>query len=275
MVSKINTKIINPLPSDESQIGGEWANAIIDLFHGVFLGEENLSIGTPIRWKPGSLLVYDGTSHSVSIETEDIATGALRHAIFREMTLETDYIVMENETQVIKNKEFHTGNKYTTNLNMDNHGITNADFYNIRDMLNNDISLVAVTGIAEDAHIDFLSNYRTESFANISAADGILVTFGYQSEIDGYYWYSEADGTNKILMSLTHALFSVDSDVIDLNGGRIDNFDQNVIKLRDNVSDYTANATNDMIFRNDIDVNNHALWISKIENGSVVKVRVT
>ena len=100
MPSVINKKVANPIPSDDIQIGGEWANAIIDLLHGVFLTDENLSIGTPIKWKAGSLLVYDGNSHSIAIETEDMATGAVvKHAIFRQMTEDTQYIVTESQQQ--------------------------------------------------------------------------------------------------------------------------------------------------------------------------------
>jgi len=275
MVSKINTPIEFPLPSDDTQIGGEWPNEIIKLLHGVLLPEEDLSFLTPIKWLAGSLLIYDGTSHSVSIETEDIATGATRHAVFREMLNTTDYFVMEGETQEISNKDFTTNIRFLNDVNFNDNGINHLEFIKIRDILDNNLNLIVMTGSAANTHFDLLSEYNTVNFATISGGTSISVTLGYNSEIDVYEIWSKASGSNIKLLSLTGALLSIDSDIVDLNNARVDNFDQKVVKLVDNVSDFTGTTTDTMLFRNDIDVNNQAIFISKIENGSVVKVRVT
>ena len=116
-------KIIDPLNSTTTQIGGAWANLISDYFSGVNIGlihpTKRPKIGTTTFFKLETLKFYDNDeSHTVTFSVDDIDDGDNRIIKIRRMNAPyiIDHMVMEGMPQAILNKDIDSELNNITNI---------------------------------------------------------------------------------------------------------------------------------------------------------------
>lgn len=281
MVSKL-VKVINPLASSEELVGAELTNQLVDLLHGVGIDvdEDDLSINTVIRWWKDKFTLWDANqTHLYKFSTEDISDEEHKTILWRDITTDiVDSPVYENEPQVLKNKilgvEGVAGTQLGENIDALGKTINNLGKLMIHDSGDRNIPVLDTSNTTPNTYWDFLKDYNTAVFGALSSATDVKLRIGYNSEIDYYEFWSKASGSNVKLLSIDNSLIEFNVPTIDFKDAIINNFQQGGIELLDVSSEPVANTTVNHIYREDIDANNHAGYISKLENGSAIKVRV-
>lgn len=271
--------IDDPIPSDNILIGAEFTNQIVKLFGDVDVSShENIRINTPFKFRSGRFMIYDSDrSHVFMHYAENIADGVNRIVRWRALTNPEDSPVMENEPQTISNKTL-IDTTMGGNVDFDNFNLDDVGNISVRDLNGYNITLIKKAGVTPNTHIDILPNYNTGNYPDLVTASDVVVSFGYNSEIDKYEMYSSANvgGINELLLSLSPDLLDINVTDIDFNNANVSNLLLNSMDLKNQTgAEPTATAQSSKLYRKDIDANNQAIYISKIENGNVVKVRVS
>lgn len=281
MVSKLK-KVINPLATSTELVGAEFTNQLVDLFNSVSVDvdEPNLAINTVIRWWNNKFALWDSNqTHLYKFSTEDISDDQHKTILWRDIkTNTTDSPVYEKEFQIITNKILGISGVAGTQLGEDINAlgktVNNLGKMMMYDAGDRNVTILKKSGTSPNTIFDLLGDYNTAAFAALSSATDIRVRFGYNSKINLFEFWSSNTGTNLKLLSITKTLTEFNSDFIDFKDKIINNLQLSGLKLLDSVSEPVSNTTLDHFYRKDIDVNNHRGYISKLENGIAVKIRV-
>lgn len=268
----------NPIPSDENFVGAELTNQFIKIFTGHDVSaEENIRINTPFKFYSSRFVMYDfDNSHMITFLTENIPTGNNRTITWRAMSYDNDFPVLEYQQQKLNNKILGDNISVSDMIDFDGFGIDHIEDINFRDLFDNNVSFFTVNGVPPNTYIDLVTGYNDLSYPNIVPATDIEVRFGYNSDIDSYLFYSKATGPNTLLMSLTPAKLDISVPTVDFSDSDVTNLLLNTVSLKNQTGvEPVATTTNSIMYRKDIDANNQAIYITKIEDGVPIKVRVS
>lgn len=275
-----NSKLIlntNPIPSDESLVGAELTNQLVKLFTGYDVSsEENIRINTPFKFYSTKFAMYDfDRSHLISFYTENIASGNNRSITWRAMDYDNDFPVLEYQQQTLHNKVLGDNISISDAIDFNGFGIDNVGYISLNDLLDNTVSLFDINGVPPNTIFDLITGYNALSYPNIVPATSISFRLGFNSEIDSYLFYSKAEGPNTLLFSITPYEIDLLAPTVDFNSKNVTNLLLNTASLKNQSGvEPVATTTEAAIYRRDIDPNNQAIYITKIEDGVPIKVRV-
>lgn len=232
MPSKLTT-ILDAIPSDDYTVGGEGWNQLIKILKNVNVeSEEDLTINTKVKWQSGKLTLLDSgfpSSHEITIDVEDILSGDPRHLVVRAFNETTEYLVFEKEAQVLHKKTFgdnavaDSEAKFGKTPNFQGFGIDRVGTIKIEDIGDRNVSFIEVSNTNPNTYFEVLSGYNTANHAGISGGTDIKLRFGFGSEIDNYEFWSQADGTNAKLFSISETLIDIPATTIDFHNSTINN----------------------------------------------------
>lgn len=221
------TEILDAIPSDSYQVGGESWNQIIKLLKGIDVSsEEEITINTPFKFHSGKLVFNDQSptpTHTYTILVENIATGANRTITLRDPSNTDEFFVYEKQAQILEQKILHTGTKFSATADFQGFGADNLGPIKIQDSGDRNTVFVEPSNTTLNTYFDILPNYNTANHAGISTATDIKVRIGFGSEIDTYEFWSQADGSNSKILSITETLIDIPATTIDFHNSIVNN----------------------------------------------------
>lgn len=279
--------VTNDVESTTDKFGGKWGNLLSKLFNGINIGID-FPLKRPIirtlwRFGPTAFKIFDvEESNTLGIEVDniDVDDKILRIKAFT--TGNEDYAITELEPQTIVSKVLgrKTGpvgeQGYTVlgnYLDAAGNDLRNINVLGMQDIDGANISVLDISGTGANSQIDFLKTYGAPS-----GATDVVVSFGNNSKIHKYQWWSNVGGNKKHI-----EIIPVSNEIdffskLDMNEQIIDRAvlnspDADMLNLLNNTLQ-SGDATKDIIHRIDIDTDNHAAYINKRENGVQVQVRL-
>jgi hypothetical protein len=122
------TLILEALPSDDFQFGGEALNQIIGILTGLNKdSEENIKINTTFRFYSGKLAVFEDDptlASKVVIKCENIDTGGDKSITIRNPTVPDDFFMTEQQIQEIENKALGQNTTFASDVDANSNSLT-------------------------------------------------------------------------------------------------------------------------------------------------------
>jgi|SRR5580765_100307 len=213
--------VSNPLDSTGDLFGGKWGNYISRLLNGEDLSLVDASkepvIGTTTRFKKGKLQIFDAdSSNTVSFDPDNMVGN--KKIKIRGMTSGSeDYMTTDIEGATLQNKILGSNTSLGAQLDASGNNIIKVGTLGVRDIDSSNANWLTTSGIGANTSFNVLPSY-----AGITGATSVSVTFGNASKIHRYEFYSNALGSNTKLLDILPNKVNSYVD-LDMNGHNISN----------------------------------------------------